>query len=1048
MHFLNPFTTEIDKISEIFETISSKNAIALLGAGASIANKKFLSKDLIDAYELKISKNFETNDIIKFVDILETTTGLHRIDFDLFVIEQLSKLSPNDAHKTFSSIPWKLIFTTNYDTLIEDAFRDNEQNKVTNYKLRTIRNKKQLDLLNADDEIKYIKLNGCKTDLKEYPLVFSTDNFNRQKSYYEKALAPLKGLSPNIKFISFGYSFTDMFAEKLIETMDKTNFRQKKPLYCVDPFLNENRLEHLTSQHIIGIKCTFEDFFVEYEKWFEKSNKSYLKNLQKFTNNDDSNISVDTRTRLFLNNNILQLKEDFHSSQKINKKEFYIGNEPNYQVITEDFDVVRKQKIEDFLYCMNKSFTNSDGSLIPNLLLLDGDFGTGKTTFIYRAIREFILQNRNTLAFEILKPNELRNRGLIEIIEKSTCNQFIFYCDHIENDSTFKAFNELRVEVATSQYSTIKILFISSIRENILGKYEHNKKMQIKNLVKFHYEPKYSREELGILVENLKEVRLINYRDINEKQLIINEMLTKYNGDSFIMLLQSVENGKHIDYLINAYEELSSEMKEAFKITALVHRFGMKCPMELVKNSIKDFNWTDFIENVIKGNGKGILLQVKNLSMSDQPDLLFVTKHPVIAEALVKKVMTNSDKNSAYKKIFQNISYSNYNASFLVDLLKNIRNIDDDITEGQRENFYLLAKKEFTNSVHFILSYVSFIESKNNSIEKLEDCLRDLEILEADSIKRNHRIVHRKGCLNFKIATLYKKDFANINIINKYLVTAEDWFDIKKQIDPTSDYSYLDYFKLLLWEYTNMNRTDDRKLQIITTALNMYDEAKRIVVLNSFKIEEAFEAFKGHINKDNDSDYLEFLLDKYQDVNYRTKTCILLYYYYENIGDSDKCLEFINELKNYIDDKNVVSFLFKYYGRNLHIADNRIRFFELTRQNEFLERTSPLRFYYYSYIAEFYNYSFKEGKALLYDLYKTRQIKFNPDFHLYWLDLNGDKVLFEAEIVKEKKLIKVRINKLHKTINLIKGDYPNIKDSQDVSVVIRFMFDGLQAEII
>ena len=121
-HLLNPLTDDRNALFDLFEKIFHKNAIAFLGAGASVTNKQLLSSDIIDSYEAKISKNFGTIDVIKFVDIMQNTSGLHRNDFDRFVVDALRTLKPEKAHEILSTIPWKMIFTTNYDTLIEDSF--------------------------------------------------------------------------------------------------------------------------------------------------------------------------------------------------------------------------------------------------------------------------------------------------------------------------------------------------------------------------------------------------------------------------------------------------------------------------------------------------------------------------------------------------------------------------------------------------------------------------------------------------------------------------------------------------------------------------------------------------------------------------------------------------------------------------------------------------------------------------------------------------------------------------------------------------------------
>ncbi|HEY4063186.1 MAG TPA: hypothetical protein VGM30_14870 [Puia sp.] len=119
MHILDPQGSNHHEMSAIYEKVFNKNAVALLGAGASVTNRQYLSKELIELYQSKIMKNFGTTNVTRFVDILQTTNNQWRSDFDTFVVEQLGSLTPNEGHDILVTIPWKQILTTNYDTLVE-----------------------------------------------------------------------------------------------------------------------------------------------------------------------------------------------------------------------------------------------------------------------------------------------------------------------------------------------------------------------------------------------------------------------------------------------------------------------------------------------------------------------------------------------------------------------------------------------------------------------------------------------------------------------------------------------------------------------------------------------------------------------------------------------------------------------------------------------------------------------------------------------------------------------------------------------------------------
>ncbi len=255
------------ELFEIFTNIRDSNTILFLGAGASVGEKKYLSKELIELYELHLKKNLKENNITNFIDILSADTNFSRQHFDDFVVTILKKYKVTDAHKTLASIAWREIITTNYDLLVEMAFDEVSSASDHVYDLKTIRSLKELNYKESNTEVKYIKLNGCMKDKGQYPFAFSTDDFTKLKPFYKNVLNELKNLSPNISFLSIGYSYSDSFGKELLDKFDSYNYREKKWMINVEPYPNENALAYYKSKRICIVKSSFEDFFKHYKEW-------------------------------------------------------------------------------------------------------------------------------------------------------------------------------------------------------------------------------------------------------------------------------------------------------------------------------------------------------------------------------------------------------------------------------------------------------------------------------------------------------------------------------------------------------------------------------------------------------------------------------------------------------------------------------------------------------------------------------------------------------------------------------------------------------------
>lgn len=505
-HFLN---------TELFPSIFKGEIILFLGAGSSVTEKKFLGIDTVKFYQDKLGIDAETTDLLEFMDLVSAMPNFNREDFDNYIVDVLSKYIPKESHKIIASLNWNQIITTNVDLMIEKAF-DLIENTVEQHKtLKIIRNVSDFHQINGNGFVKYIKLNGCIKDKSKYPLVFSTKDFGHSRQYHKMILKSLSNMSFDVKFLSVGYSFVDPFSKYLIKYFDSFNFRNKKPIYCVDPYIQETRLPSLKESGIVVLKITSEELFKLYKEWENKHSNELAKRKNiNFKNIENNKLQLSGRLKLQLGESVSQLTDD-GAIKSFDAASFYKGEVPTYDVIRKNYDVVKENKIQFVKDELFNVISKNGNKLIP-IFFLSGMFGTGKSTFLYRLLHSILHDSKfNSVAFEISELHKLRVQDLEELFSLTKAKNIFITCQEIELDSSFKEMMNLRNQLSVAQFTNFNVYFLVSIRENIYQKFLRNYKYS--SIYEINIDGGLTRREAEDLINKLSEQSLIRFRDVGEK---------------------------------------------------------------------------------------------------------------------------------------------------------------------------------------------------------------------------------------------------------------------------------------------------------------------------------------------------------------------------------------------------------------------------------------------------------------------------------------------------------------------------------------------------
>lgn len=1036
--------------TKIFPSIYKSETILFLGAGSSVTNKRFLGNDIIEYYEDRLGVELHSKDLVEFVDLLSAMPEFDRNELDDYVLKLISSLEITDVHRSIASIQWREIITTNYDLLIERAFDELSIKSPKAYKIRAVKSREEYSGYNTPTEIKYVKLNGCASDKSKYPFVLSTKDFNDSKKYYRAIFSSLEILSPAINFLSIGFSFSDGLSSYLIDKFDSHNYRNKKWMYSIDPFVNEYRLPYYTEKKICIIKILPADFFKLYDEWVENKASTIVKRKHiSYTNASNQHLLLPAKLSLSLGESLIQLT-DTNTIHTVIQKEFYKGNRPTYDVIRKNYDVIKSSEVKKVTHEIDRILKLKGERIVP-ILFLEGHFGNGKSTFTYRVIHSLLHELDSTMAFEVIEPEKLSEADLIELFTLSKAKNIILLCNELEVDSQFKELMTLRNRISLEQFSEFNVLFITSIRENILTR--QLKKSSYKNCNKINVKLNFDKIEATEFVEKLSNVGLISYKDSSQKSLLINRVIKEFNGEAFIALLGLINNQEnHLEIILeDAYKQLSEKGKDAVIYTSLLYQFKILMPASVLMKVVSK-DWDAFIKDIMEDDCKGILIEEILPAHGTEPDLYFRTKHSILSEHLVNATIKNEDKLfEKIRKLFAILNDSAYSARLVIDLLKALRD-NFKLNQDKINKLYDFLAKEFESNQHFNLHYAINLQTVRRDERSLLNALTRLSFSGDMKERRNHRIIHRRASINFDLAKLYfekGKTVESEHCINE----ARELFKIKVIEDPCSSYSYSDYINFEMWCLVNTKYEETDYLRQHILIQDLFDIAENAVYENTEKISALkvgyIRLFKDKKIEGNKT-LLQYLDELYEEESTRPYSLVLKYNYLFDSGKEVEAEDLIEEMGHYKYNDEVAKILFKYYGRNLHYSQNIVNFFEIVKANPSLKTREKLRYHFYSFVAESYNRAFKNTYEHLNEIKSTFNY-LNPAVCEYWLDsTTNEPKVFEAILSKNSKgRTQAKVLEFQQFFYIKKPDEElKLMENKKYSVRLTFNLKGIRAEIV
>lgn len=632
--------------------------ILLLGAGAPVGartseGRKPLSGDgLRDELSTRfLGGKYKDSALAWVAELSISETSLATVQD--FIADLMKDLVPAPFHLKIPTFRWRGLATTNYDTIVEAAYRakDRIQDLVP---IRSDADRID-ELMHSTKDLAFLKLHGCITRTRDpkTPFILTTDQYVTHRRGRAQLFATLEEWGREFPIVFVGHSGQDAdIRELLLELSQAAEWRPR--YYFLKPSVEETERRLWEAKRVAVLSGTFEDFINALDSAIDPELRPLLTQVpgshplqRRFAVAEEvTTLLVDYLTSDF---------EYVHESLAVssgNAKDFYRGFDFGWYAIVNKLDV--RRQLTDRLLSDLVVRAEGERPSIAELYVIKAEAGAGKSVFLRRLAWEAATE-ADSLCLYLREDGLLRYEALREIYRLTQQRLFLFV------DSAGKHVQEIASALTNAVRDRLPLTVFSTERQNVWNVSCERLVPLVTEEIPLRY---LSHAEIQTLVQLLAQHDSLGPHLTGKTQEECAKEFEVRAGRQLLVALHEATLGVPFeDILFSEYAQVTPQAAQQLYLTVCVlNRLKISVRAGLIAR-VHGIPFEEFAKKLFAPLEH--VVQVRQHPGTQ--DYLYTARHPEIAQIVFDRVLDKpSDRFNEYARIIAqlNLAYSTDRQAF------------------------------------------------------------------------------------------------------------------------------------------------------------------------------------------------------------------------------------------------------------------------------------------------------------------------------------------------------------------------------------------------
>jgi tetratricopeptide (TPR) repeat protein/cold shock CspA family protein len=645
-------TDRMELPHQLGEDARQGRIVLVLGAGASVGATDENGRGAPDAPKLArlISERFlggkHSNKELAFVsDLAISESDLGTVQE--FVADQVRRLRPAPFHLRVPTFRWRGIASTNYDTVIEDAYATVATRAQTIVPFLSDRDRVD-EKLRLENSLPLLKLHGCVTRTIDpsLPLILTPDQYVTHRDGRARLFDMLQGWGHEFPLVFVGHGIQDSDLRKVLLELAKAGSLRPR-YYLIRPGLSSEEVRFWEQRKVGAFDATFEAFLGALEaavpsqfRRLPTTAASEHPIARRFSAAEQMSEAI----RAFLAHDVEYVHASLESEEG-KPSAFYRGFDLGWYPIDAELDV-RRDMTDDLL---NEVILRRDVDrpTSADFYLVRAEAGAGKSVFLRRLAWE-AAKHADALVLYARESGQLAYSSLEEL-HRLTKQRIFLFVDNAADHATL-----LEEILARARGIALPVTIIVAERMN-----EWN--MGCERIAPFvttpYVLPYLSRaesEQLLALLEKHGSLGQLLHRTPEER---LKDVEVRAGRQLLVALHEATSGRPFEEIIIDEYNEIRPKLAQDIYLSVCVlNRLNIPVRAGVISR-IYDVPFTDFRERLFAPLEH--VVQVTQGGASQ--DYLYSARHAGIATIIFERVLgSQADRFNQYVALLgaMNLAYA------------------------------------------------------------------------------------------------------------------------------------------------------------------------------------------------------------------------------------------------------------------------------------------------------------------------------------------------------------------------------------------------------